>query len=146
VTGGERTPETSLPSSTVPPQPIAYPQVSLDAKNSLDLRKPVDRKDRKGDIRFTCKKIGCALESDTSVIGLSYYDAGTGLDLCRLTLTGTHSHRLTLTVAAAGSEICVKNPAGDIALLVIQVKSTAMPKIGFLVADMTVWQGAEDVL
>ncbi|MEV1066598.1 serine/threonine-protein kinase [Streptomyces sp. NPDC050263] len=141
---GDRTAEGSGPSSTVPktPQATAYPLQWLDAKTSLDVKEPVRREDGKGDIRFACKQDDCALESDTSVLSMVYGDPGGGLDTCRILLTGAKSHRLPLAAAAAGSEICVKHPSGDIALLVIQVKSTALPEIGFVTADMTVWRAA----
>ncbi|MEU3616493.1 serine/threonine-protein kinase [Streptomyces sp. NPDC006872] len=134
----------STAGSTVPkaPQATAYPLQWLDAKTSLDVKEPVRREDGKGDIRFACKQDDCALESDTSVLSLVYGDPGGGLDTCRILLTGAKSHRLPLAAAAAGSEICVKHPSGDIALLVIQVKSTALPDIAFVTADMTVWRAA----
>lgn len=136
-------PDASRPSSTAATQPraVAYPQQWLDEKNSLSLKEPVSRKDRKGDIRFVCGD-SCALESDKSVITMLYGKPGATLDSCRLLLKGADSHRLPLAAAAAGSEICVKTPSGDIALLVVQVKSTALPKGGFsfLTADMTVWR------
>ncbi|MGW6519830.1 protein kinase domain-containing protein [Streptomyces sp. NPDC054962] len=141
---GDRTSEESGSSSAVPktPQATAYPLQWLDAKTSLDVKEPVRREDAKGDIRFACKQDDCALESDTSVLSLVYGDPGGGLDTCRILLTGAKSHRLPLAAAAAGSEICVKHPSGDIALLVIQVKSTALPDIAFVTADMTVWRAA----
>lgn len=141
---GDRTSEGSSSSSTVPktPQATAYPLQWLDAKTSLNVKEPVRREDAKGDIRFTCEQAGCALESDTSVFNMVFGDPGGGLDSCRIVLTGAKSHRLPLAAAAAGSEICVKHPSGDIALLVIQVKSTALPDIAFVTADMTVWRAA----
>ncbi|MER5192959.1 serine/threonine-protein kinase [Streptomyces sp. NPDC002755] len=141
---GDRTSQGSGSSPTVPktPQATAYPLQWLDAKTSLDIREPVRREDSKGDIRFTCETTGCALESDTSVLNMVFGDPGGGLDACRIVLTGVKSHRLPLAAAAAGSEICVKHPSGDIALLVIQVKSTALPDIAFVTADMTVWRAA----
>ncbi|GAA3773797.1 serine/threonine-protein kinase [Streptomyces phyllanthi] len=137
-----RTPDASRSSSTAPgaPQAVAYPLQWLDAKNSLGIKEPVRRKDRKGDIRFVCEEAGCALESDTSVITMLYGKPGATFDSCRTALTGAKDRDLPLAAAAAGSEICVKHPSGDIALLVIQVKSTALPDIGFVTADMTVWR------
>ena len=117
----------------------------LTEKNSLSIKTLEERKDRKGDIRFVCKDAGCALESDTSVITTLYSKPGATLDSCRLGLTGAKSHSFPLAAAAAGSEICVKSPSGDIALLVVQVKSTALwdtPGISFLTADVTVWRSA----
>ncbi|MEV2256397.1 serine/threonine-protein kinase [Streptomyces sp. NPDC050147] len=142
------TSDTSRPSSkssgtaSAPPRPVAYPQEWFDEKNSVSLREPVARKDRKGDIRFVCGEGRCALQSDKSVITLLYSKPGATLDSCRTALQGADSHDLPLAAVAAGSEICVKHPSGDIALLVVQVKSTALPNDGFsfLTADMTVWR------
>ncbi|MEU6007932.1 serine/threonine-protein kinase [Streptomyces sp. NPDC047453] len=137
----DRAPEASRPSSTPtkPPQAVPYPFRLLDDKNSLSIKEPVERDDRKGDIRLVCKET-CGLESDTSVLTLLYGKPGAGLEKCRLALTSKNSHHLALDWAASGSEICVKHPSGDIALLVLLVKSTAMPKIAFVTADMTVWR------
>ncbi|WJV50967.1 serine/threonine-protein kinase [Streptomyces flavofungini] len=125
-----------------PSRAIPYPFQWLDEKNSLNIKEPVERKDRKGDIRFVCNDTNCSLESDTSVITMLYGKPGATRDSCRIALRGADSRRLPLAAAAAGSEICVKHPSGDIALLVVQVKSTALPKSGisFLTADMTVWR------
>ncbi|MFJ5894961.1 serine/threonine-protein kinase [Streptomyces sp. NPDC093064] len=143
---GGRTPEASLPSSTTPkpPQAVPYPGQWLDRENSLDLKKAAPRKDRKGDIRFDCKEAGCELESDTSTMVLWYGDPGVSFEDCRDLLAGADSRRgghrrIPLAATAAGSEICVKHPSGDIALFLIDVKSTALPEIGFVMADMTVW-------
>ncbi|MFI8873855.1 serine/threonine-protein kinase [Streptomyces sp. NPDC055243] len=138
--GASRPSADSSSTATTPPQAIAYPQQWFDEKNSVSLREPVDRKDRKGDLRFTCGASSCSLESDKSVITPLYGKPGATLDACRTILKGADSHNLPLAAVAAGSEICVKNPAGDIALLVVLVKSTAMPQDGvsFLTADMTV--------
>ncbi|MFJ2303482.1 serine/threonine-protein kinase [Streptomyces sp. NPDC087787] len=124
-----------------PPRAVPYAFQFLDDKNSLSIKEPVERDDRKGDIRLVCKET-CALESDTSVLTLLYGKPGAGLEKCRLALSGEKSHHLALDWVASGSEICVKHSSGDIALLVIQVKSTAMPKIAFVTADMTVWRAA----
>ncbi|MGW6024630.1 serine/threonine-protein kinase [Streptomyces sp. NPDC055099] len=136
----------SKSSETAPttPRPAAYPQEWFDEKNSVSLREPTRRKDRKGDLRFVCGQDRCSLESDKSVISLLYSKPGATLESCRVALTGADSHDLPLAAVAAGSEICVKNPAGDIALLVVQVKSTALPNDGFsfMTADMTVWRRA----
>ncbi|MDX2824079.1 serine/threonine protein kinase [Streptomyces ipomoeae] len=150
--GGGTAEEASRPSPTAPstPRPRAYPQQWLDEKRALDIQKPNNLEDTKGDadaIRFVCENVGCALESDTSAMVLLYSDPGATLDSCRTALTGAgaESRELPLAAAAVGSEICVKHPSGDIALLVIQVKSTALwdkPGISFLTADMTVWRAA----
>lgn len=142
---GGRTPEASQPSSNAreqKPQAVPYPGVWLDAENSLSIEEPVRREDRKGDIRFVCENTGCALESDASTFALRLLKPGASLDSCRVALEDADGHRLPLAAAAAGSEICIEHPSGDIALLVIQVKSTALPKIAFLTADMTVWRAA----
>ncbi|MGW5862810.1 serine/threonine-protein kinase [Streptomyces sp. NPDC055239] len=135
----------SSPNGSTRPQAAAYPQEWFDEKNSVSLREPVDRKDRKGDIRFVCEGNGCSLESDKSLITPLYGKPGATLDSCRIALKGADSHDLPLAAVAAGSEICVKNPSGDIALLVVLVKSTALPKDGFsfLSADMTVWRARQ---
>ncbi|WP_086830190.1 serine/threonine-protein kinase [Streptomyces sp. NRRL B-24572] len=141
--GVRRTPGTSRPSTTAPeaPRAVAYPFQMLTEKNSLDIKEPVERKDRKGDIRLVCKQT-CALESGTSLMSMHVGKPGASLDACRTALAVAPSHRLTLTLAAAGSEICVKHPSGDIALFVVQVKSTALPDSGvnFVTGDLTVWR------
>ncbi|MFE5589897.1 serine/threonine-protein kinase [Streptomyces sp. NPDC056549] len=123
------------------PQAVAYPWQMLSEKNSLSIKEPVERKNRKGDIRFVCGQT-CSLESSTSVMSMHVGKPGATLDACRTDLDITPSHRLTLTLVAAGSEICVKHPSGDIALFVVQVKSTALPDSGvsFLAGDLTVWR------
>ncbi|WP_159053103.1 hypothetical protein [Streptomyces regalis] len=40
------------------------------------------------------------------------------------------------------SEICVKHSSGDIGLIVIQTKSTALPELAFLQLDMTIRRAA----
>ncbi|MFG3231257.1 serine/threonine-protein kinase [Streptomyces antibioticus] len=128
------------------PRPEAHPQQWLDEKTALSFEEPLRRENGKGDIRFRCKQAGCALESDTSDIRLLYTDKpGAGLDTCRVALTGKNpdAGSLPLAAVAAGSEICVKHPSGAIALLVVQVKSTALwdtPGISFLTVDTTIWR------
>ncbi|MEI5526640.1 serine/threonine-protein kinase [Streptomyces brasiliscabiei] len=135
----------SSPTESAEPRGIANPLVFLNQKNSLDIRAPLYknvRDDRKGDIRFTCAQDSCALESEKSVLTMLYAEPGATLESCRIALTGATSHRFPLAAAAAGSELCFKTPAGDIALFVVQVKSTALPDSGvsFVNGDMTVWQ------
>ncbi|MEU9573721.1 serine/threonine-protein kinase [Streptomyces massasporeus] len=141
---GGRTPEASLPTPTKSAAPRVESQalLMLTPESSLSFRKPFMRDDRKGDIRFDCKNAGCAVESDTSVFLQLFGKAGATLDECRLMLGGADRHRWTLASAAAGSEICVKHQNGDIALLVLQTKSTALPDIAFLQLDMTIWRDA----
>ncbi|QFR00521.1 protein kinase [Streptomyces phaeolivaceus] len=145
-TDGERTSGTTDSSPTTPrdPQPTAYPMQFLSQTSSVDIRSGETREDRKGDVRLACEEILCALESDKSVITMMYADPGATLETCRIALSGAKSHSFTLSGAAAGSEFCVKHPSGDIALLVIQVKSTALGDhdASFVTADMTVWPKA----
>ncbi|MEV6702512.1 serine/threonine-protein kinase [Streptomyces sp. NPDC051453] len=144
-TSDDRASGTSSSSSAPPqePKPEPYPLVWLDTKNSVSLKNPdAERKNRTGDIRFGCKSAACELESDTSVFLQLYGKPGGTLDECRRMLKHEKNHRLPLAGAANGSEICIKDPSGDIALFVIGTKSTAMPDIGFLQGDLTIWREA----
>ncbi|MDT7845329.1 serine/threonine-protein kinase, partial [Streptomyces justiciae] len=151
ATGGGGTAQSSGPTATAAAKPTARPlgyPLYLDEKNSLYLHvdEPEARDDRKGDIRFTCKEIGCALESDTSAIMAMPGDPGTTYDDCRFFLKGEKAakhHSISLAGAAAGTEFCIKHSSGDIALLVIQVKNTALwdkPGISSVLADLTTWR------
>jgi hypothetical protein len=71
-----------------------------------------------------------------------FTDEAVSLDECRFLLGGAERLRWPLASVAAGSQICVKHPSGDIALLVVQTKSTALPELAFLMVDMTVWKKA----
>ncbi|MFE0818846.1 protein kinase [Streptomyces sp. NPDC058847] len=128
-----------------PTSPVAHaygPQL-LNGDNSLSISTGRAREDRKGDVRFACQQASCALESDTSIFSMLYGEPGATYEDCRLRLADaadTDGSRLPLAAAAAGTEICVKHRDGDIVLLVLQVKSTAMPEYGFVTADMTVWR------
>ncbi|MDC0766273.1 serine/threonine-protein kinase [Streptomyces sp. HD] len=141
---GDGAPDAAQPSPTAPQTPTAvpYPLQRLDAKSSLSFKEPVQREDRKGDIRFDCKDAGCALESDTSVFVQLFGASGASLDECRLLLAGAKSRRWPLAAAANGSQICVRHSSGDIGLLVLQTKSTALPELAFLQLDMTIWRKA----
>ncbi|MEU9229883.1 serine/threonine-protein kinase [Streptomyces massasporeus] len=141
---GGRTPEASVPSPTksAAPQVESQAPLMLTPESSLSFRKPFMRDDREGDIRFDCKDVGCAVESDTSVFLQLFGKSGATLDECRLMLASADRHRWTLAGAAAGSEICVKHQNGDIALLVLQTKSTALPELATLTVDMTIWRDA----
>ncbi|MET9835555.1 serine/threonine-protein kinase [Streptomyces sp. NPDC006385] len=140
--GGAPNASASSPAASKSPQAIPNPLQMLDAKTSLSFEKPFQRDDRKGDIRFDCKDAGCALDSDTSVFVQIFGEPGTSLDECRLMLASAKSHRWPLASTANGSEICVKHSSGDIALLVIQTKSTAVPDLAFVQMDMTIWRKA----
>ncbi|MBT2539312.1 serine/threonine protein kinase [Streptomyces sp. ISL-44] len=131
------------PKVSTPPKPVPYPLVRLDEKNSIGIKDPVNRDDRAGDIRLECAQQNCALESDASVFTLLYAEPGTGsLDACSLITKASTQHTLPLAATAPGSEICVRHPSGDIALLVIQTKSVVrlknLPDV--ITADMTVWR------
>ncbi|MDQ0752370.1 serine/threonine protein kinase [Streptomyces africanus] len=141
---GGGTPEASRPSPAASKSPQVATQASLllTAKTSLSLERPLWRDDRKGDIRFNCENPSCELESDTSVFVQMFTDEAVSLDECRLLLGAADRHRWTLASVAADSQICVKHPSGDIALLVVQTKSTALPELGSLMVDMTVWKKA----
>ncbi|NEB09950.1 hypothetical protein G3I32_13925 [Streptomyces coelicoflavus] len=122
------------------PQVRGYSGVSVDAENSVSLSDGRSRKPSEGDIGFSCARAGCELESDTSVFVRMYGEPGATYDDCRLFTAHAKSHSLPLAAASAGTEICVRHRNGDIALLVVQVKSTAMPDLGFVMADLTVWR------
>ncbi|MGW6985293.1 serine/threonine-protein kinase [Streptomyces sp. NPDC054932] len=132
------------PSPTSPPKPMPYPLLNLDEEGSISIKEPVQHEDRKGDIRLDCETPGCTLESDTSVISLIGGKPNGSLESCRAALRWTSAKKHTLATAAAGSEFCVKHPSGDIALLVITLKSTpGLSKLpSFLSVDMTVWRAA----
>ncbi|RFU85531.1 serine/threonine protein kinase [Streptomyces triticagri] len=141
--GGGRASDTAS-DTPASPRPVPYAMQWLDEKNSLSVKEPVERKNRKGDVRLVCGDVTCSLHSDTSELAILYGKPGATLDTCRTALEDPEGHRLPLAAAAAGSEICIGHPSGDIALFVIQVKSTALPKNGssFVTGDMTVWRGA----
>ncbi|MFD7401981.1 serine/threonine-protein kinase [Streptomyces sp. NPDC059866] len=141
-TGGGAQESRPSPTASKSLQATPYPLVWLDGKTSVSFDDPqVPRKDRKGDIRLVCGQT-CALESDTSEFALLYTKPGASLDSCRIALSDPEGQRLPLAAAANGSEICVKHSSGDIALLVIQTKSTALPHIAFVTGDMTIWRAA----
>ncbi|MFJ6068240.1 serine/threonine-protein kinase [Streptomyces tendae] len=125
------------------PQPHVYLTPLLTHDNSLILHNGEERKDRKGDIRFSCENAGCELTSETSIMVHNALGPGATYETCRqLTSDAEGARKLLLADKAAGSEICVKHRNGDIALMVIETKSTAMPDIGFVATDLTVWPAA----
>lgn len=147
------TPEPSSSASARTGQPsagAALTPVRLDEKNSLyiHLKEPATRKDRKGDIRFTCKQVGCALESDSGSIVQMLGEPGSTYKDCDWLLngaTGPEFRYFELAAAEAGSEFCIKASSGDIALLVVRTKNTELwdsPGVSFLQADLTVWREA----
>ena len=141
---GDGTPQASDPSPSDPPtpRPIGRYLQRLDAKSSLSFEEPFQREDRKGDIRFACEDTDCALESDTSVFVRMYTDEGVSLDECRLILRSADRHRWSLASAPVGTQFCVRHSSGDIALLVLTTKSTALPELAALTMDMTIWRDA----
>ncbi|WP_406287171.1 serine/threonine-protein kinase [Streptomyces sp. NBC_00209] len=135
--------EPSASPSPREPQAEPYALVTVDAKHSVNLADPGEELDGDtGDIRFSCKSVGCELKSDTSVFMPMDDKPGTTLDECRLFLPHSKIHNLPLANSANGSEICMMNSSGDIALFVIATKSTAIPELAFLLGDMTVWRNA----
>ncbi|MFE2355947.1 protein kinase [Streptomyces parvulus] len=126
------------------PRAISYSTLSVDANTSIDLTTGEMREDRKGDIRFDCKDVGCALESDTSVFTMMFGEPGAGYEECALMTASQKSKRLFLAAASAGMEICVRHRNGDIALLVVETKSTALSELAFLRSAVTVWRAEKD--
>ncbi|CAM5735160.1 Serine/threonine protein kinase OS=Streptomyces tendae OX=1932 GN=GUR47_26865 PE=4 SV=1 [Streptomyces tendae] len=130
---------------TTAPAAHVYYAPMLRGDNSLILHNGTERKDRKGDVRFGCESAGCELTSDTSVMVHNVLGPGATYETCRQLTSGPEvPHELPLADKAAGSEICVKHRNGDIALMVIETKSTALPDIGFLTTDLTVWPAEKD--
>ncbi|MFF8263305.1 serine/threonine-protein kinase [Streptomyces virginiae] len=138
---------TPTPSASQPPKPVPYPGLELNEKNSISFKEPVQHEDgdRTGDIRMKCGMAsGCRMESDASVFSMPQ-KAGTGnLETCREELEFAKKNDLTLHVLAAGSEVCVRHPSGDIALFVIGIKSAPglSKDPSWLRADMTIWRAA----
>ncbi|MFB7086779.1 protein kinase [Streptomyces sp. NPDC056296] len=126
------------------PRAHSYNAMSVDANTSISLADGELREDRKGDIRFDCKDVGCALESDTSVFTMMFGGPGAGYEECALMTAGQKSKHLFLAAASAGMEICVRHRNGDIALLVVETKSTALPELAFLRSAVTVWRAEKD--
>ncbi|KUN08752.1 serine/threonine protein kinase [Streptomyces yokosukanensis] len=145
--GTSGTSDSPHPSAASPREPRAEPHPLrwLDATHPLSIKDPdSEPKNGQGDVvRFGCRTAGCELESDTAVFVQLFGKPGDGtLDTCRLMLRSEKNHRLPLAAAANGTEICVKDSSGDIALFVIGTKSTAVPDIAFLQGDLTVWRAA----
>ncbi|MEU9165276.1 serine/threonine-protein kinase [Streptomyces sp. NPDC048424] len=133
------------PSPSQPPKAVPFPMMRLDdEQSSITLGDRGTRKDRNGDIRLSCTEVTCKLESDTSRIIMLYGEPQGSLDACRIMLEHTTTQSWTLSGAAAGSEFCIVNKAGDVALLVIQIKSTVeVPGLAkWITADMTLWRQA----
>ncbi|MFE1413621.1 serine/threonine-protein kinase [Streptomyces sp. NPDC085524] len=143
---GASAPPASAPAPGTPapprtPVPVPYPGLELQEDNSIDLKKPVLRADRTGDLRLKCKYGSCDLESGSSVITLLEAGASGTLDTCRTALERTERRKVELSLAAGGSQFCIKNPSGDIALFVLQLKQIIAMSDGpnWLTGDLTVW-------
>ncbi|MER7735219.1 serine/threonine-protein kinase [Streptomyces erythrochromogenes] len=138
---------TPTPSASEPPKPVPYPGLELNEENSISIKEPVqhDDGDRTGDIRMECGLAsGCTMKSDAVVFSMPE-KAGTGnLETCREKLAFARQNKLTLHVMAAGSEVCMKHPSGDIALFVIGIKSAPglSKDPSWIRTDMTVWRAA----
>ncbi|MFE6907550.1 serine/threonine-protein kinase [Streptomyces erythrochromogenes] len=138
---------TPTPSASQPPKPVPYPGLELNEENSISIKEPVqhDDGDRTGDIRMECGlATGCTMKSDAVVFSMPE-KAGTGnLETCREKLAFARQNKLTLHVMAAGSEVCMKHPSGDIALFVIVIKSAPglSKDPSWVKTDMTVWRAA----
>ncbi|MFE5676014.1 serine/threonine-protein kinase [Streptomyces erythrochromogenes] len=138
---------TPTPSASQPLKAMPYPGLELNEKNSISIKEPVqhDDGDRSGDIRMECGLAsGCTMKSDAVVFSMPE-KAGTGsLETCREKLDFARQNKLTLHVMAAGSEVCMKHPSGDIALFVIGIKSAPglSKDPSWIRADMTVWRAA----
>ncbi|MFF0677881.1 serine/threonine-protein kinase [Streptomyces tendae] len=129
---------------TTAPRAHAHGALLVNGDNSISLTDGTMREDRKGDIRFDCANASCALESDTSVFTILFGDPGAGYEECRRMTADQDAHRLPLAAASAGQEICVRRNNGDIALFVVQVKSTALPEAAFVSMDTTVWPAKQN--
>ncbi|MFG2292435.1 serine/threonine-protein kinase [Streptomyces sp. NPDC048603] len=151
--GGRAQASSPAPAPSGPPRPVPYAVQWLDANTSVGIKEPVDREDRSGDIRFTCKSahsVGCALESGTSRFAMHYLEESATLATCRAALdvadqlgqSPEEARTLPLAGAAVGSQICVRHPSGDIALLVVQGKSTATPAAAHVTVEMSVWRAS----
>ncbi|MFE2390708.1 serine/threonine-protein kinase [Streptomyces althioticus] len=127
--------------ATGTPRAYGYSGRMLTADNSLRTSDGEVSDDRKGDIRFGCSMAGCELDSDTVVFTQIFGDPGEGTyDTCSMLTANQKPGAHPLAASAAGTEICFRDGEGNVGLLVIQVKSTAMPDLGFVRADMTVWK------
>ncbi|MEU7279822.1 protein kinase [Streptomyces sp. NPDC045431] len=143
--GSSRGPQ-PVPDSSPAPGAAVLSLAWLDGKNSLSLREPMLREDRKGDIRLDCESdVDCALSSDTSVFVQLFNGKTASLDVCRHLLSGaigSDYRTWSLVAADDGSQLCVKNASGDIGVLTIQVKQTALREAAFLQLGMKVWRKA----
>ncbi|MFJ9664373.1 serine/threonine-protein kinase [Streptomyces sp. NPDC101219] len=125
------------------PRAHGYSGLMLTPDDSLRYDDGTVYDNRKEDIRFSCSAVSCELESDTVVFTRVYGDPGDGThDMCDLMTANTKTRRVPTAAIAAGTEICVRDQDGNVGLLVVETKSTAIPKLGFLRVDLTVWRTA----
>ncbi|MFJ8018332.1 serine/threonine-protein kinase [Streptomyces sp. NPDC096339] len=138
------TPAPSTPAPSKPPAPVPYAAVQLEQDNSVAIKEPVERADRTGDLRLKCEYSLCDLESDTSVITMLRGKESGSLDTCRTALQHADRKEAALSVAAAGSQFCIKHPSGDIALFVLQLKQIIAMSDGphWVTGDLTIWRAA----
>ncbi|WP_418960334.1 protein kinase domain-containing protein [Streptomyces tritici] len=132
-------------SSPEPPEATLYPTLWLGIENSMDLTEPIQpmgRQDRKGDIRLNCEE-GCMLKGRSSVMTLLPGKQRGTYATCRAALDRGARRDLPLAKASDGSSICVRLTTGDIALLVIQTKSTALPQLAFVTTELRIWRVAQ---
>ncbi|WP_432057295.1 protein kinase domain-containing protein [Streptomyces sp. bgisy022] len=123
------------------PRAHGYSGLMLTPDNSLRTSDGTVHDNRTGDITFGCSGDGCELDSDTVVFTQVFGAPGDGTyDTCDLLTKGQKPGDHPLAAAAAGSEICIRDGDGTVGLLVVQVKSTALPEAGFVTVDMTVWR------
>ncbi|MEU3949466.1 protein kinase [Streptomyces sp. NPDC029526] len=123
------------------PRAHGYNGLMLTPDDSLRYGDGTVYDNRKEDIRFSCSEVSCELESDSVVFTRVYGDPGDGThDMCDLMTANTKTRRVPMAAVAAGTEICVRDQDGNVGLLVVQTKSTAIPKLGFVRVDLTVWR------
>ncbi|CAL9504287.1 serine/threonine-protein kinase [Streptomyces sp. enrichment culture] len=123
------------------PRAHGYSGLTLTAENSLRTGNGKVYDTRKEDIRFGCSMTGCELDSDTVTFVQVFGDPGDGTyDTCNMLTARQKPGAHPLAASAVGTEICFRDGDGDVGLLVVQVKSTALPDLAFLRVDMTVWR------
>ncbi|MFI9154309.1 serine/threonine-protein kinase [Streptomyces sp. NPDC053367] len=144
--GAAPRPSQPAPAASRTPGAHKLSPVWLRPSNSLSLGDLEPREDRDGDIHLDCEDdVDCALESDTNVFVQVFNGKAASLDTCRFLLggaTGAEYRTWSLAAAGDGTEICVKNAAGDIGVLEIQVKQTALRDEAFLQLGVHTWPKA----
>ncbi|MFD7553878.1 serine/threonine-protein kinase [Streptomyces sp. NPDC059835] len=138
------TPPPSTPAPSKPPAPVPYAGLKLEEDNSIAIKEPVLRADGTGDLHLKCSSSMCDLKSDTSLITLLDGKASGTLDTCRKDLEHADRREVAMSLAAAGSQFCVKHPSGDIALFVLQLKQITALGGGphWVTGDLTIWRAS----